>query len=237
LEIEPRGRSSEGTFGHPERTIAVGEVRVSALAMRPAGARAAFLLAHGAGAGMRHPVLEAVARALFRASVATYRFQFLFTERGRKRPDPPALLEATLLAAHADARATFVDLPLYAGGKSMGGRIASNLAARGALPSVAGLIFLGYPLHAAGKPAVARGAHLASIAPPMLFLQGTRDALCRLDLLQPILGPIAHARLHVVDGADHGFAVPKRTGRSTAAVIDELASSIAAWLPVTAQTA
>ncbi len=208
--------------------------RLSAVVVRPRGARAVYVLAHGAGAGMRHPFLESVARALAERRIATFRFQFPYTEHGKKRPDPPKVLEAAASAAVTHAARAFPRLPLFAGGKSMGGRIASQVVARGELPRVRGLIFLGYPLHAAKAPpeaAAARARHLPAIEAPMLFLQGSRDALASLDRLRPVVRRLrARARLHVVDEADHSFAVPKRTGRTQDDVIAELADVVAAWI-------
>jgi len=192
---------------------------------------ASFLaLAHGAGAGMRHAFMEAVAAALARQRVATLRFEFPYASAGSRRPDPRPVLIETVAAAGAEAQRIAGDLPLLAGGKSMGGRMTSQAAAEGRLAGARGIVFLGFPLHPAGKPATARADHLAGVAQPMLFLQGTRDALADLKLLRPIcerLGP--RALLHVIDGADHGFHVPKRSGRSDADVIEELADEVAAW--------
>ena len=190
---------------------------------------ASFLaLAHGAGAGMRHAFMEAVAAALARRQVATLRFEFPYASAGSRRPDPRPVLIETVAAAAAEAQRLAGGLPVFGGGKSMGGRMTSQAAAEGRLAGACGIVFLGVPLHPAGKPGTARADHLASVEPPMLFLQGTRDALADLALLRPIcdgLGP--RARLHVIDGADHGFHVPKRSGRSDADVIEELADEVA----------
>jgi predicted alpha/beta-hydrolase family hydrolase len=197
--------------------------------LRPPRARRLLVLAHGAGAGMRHPFLEALASALAARRVATWRYEFPYMAAGRRRIDPPALLEETVRANVAAAAAAAPDLPLLAGGKSMGGRMTSQAQARARLPGVRGLVFVGFPLHPAGRPGTARAAHLAAIDLPMLFLQGTRDALAPLDLLRPVLPP--RAILHVVDDADHAFHVRKRSGRDDAAVIEELADAVAA-LPI-----
>jgi predicted alpha/beta-hydrolase family hydrolase len=192
-------------------------------------AAASFLaLAHGAGAGMRHPFLEAVAAALARRRVATLRFEFPYAAAGARRPDPRPVLIETVAAAAAEAQRLAGGLPLYAGGKSLGGRMTSHAAAEGRLGGVRGIVFLGFPLHAAGKPGSTRADHLALVAQPMLFLQGTRDALADLTLLRPICEKLApRAELRVIEGADHGFHVPKRSGRSDAEVIEELADEVA----------
>jgi predicted alpha/beta-hydrolase family hydrolase len=179
---------------------------------------------------MRHAFLEAIAAALAQRGVATLRFEFPYAAAGARRPDPRPVLIETVAAAAAEAGRLAGGLPLFAGGKSMGGRMTSHAAAEGRLDTVRGIVFLGFPLHPAGKPGHERAEHLARVAQPMLFLQGTRDALADLSLLRPIcerLGP--RARLHAIEGADHGFHVPKRSGRSDADVIDELAAEIASW--------
>lgn len=203
---------------------------VSAILDRPPGARRLLVFAHGAGAGMRHPSIEAVAGALVARAIATFRYQFPYMENRRRRPDPQPVLLATVRSAVAAAHEAAPDLPLLAGGKSMGGRMTSLTSAAEALDGVRGLVFFGFPLHPAGAPAVGRGEHLARVATPMLFLQGTRDALADLDLMAPVvqrLGPVA--TLHVVEGADHSFAVLKRSGRSAGEVLDELAETVARW--------
>lgn len=203
---------------------------VSALLERPAGARWLLVLGHGAGAGMRHRFLEALAGRLADQGIATFRYQFPYMEAGSGRPDRPPVLTAAVRAAVAAAAAAAPDLPLLAGGKSMGGRMTSTAAAEAPLPGVRGLVFFGFPLHAAGKPDTGRGAHLSRVGVPMLFLQGTRDALADLDLLRPVLEPLGErATLHVVDGADHSFAVLKRSGRTGDEVLDELAGTTAEW--------
>lgn len=196
----------------------------------PDGAARFLALAHGAGAGMRHRFMDALAAALARRHVATLRFEFPYAAAGARRPDPRPVLVETVAAAAAEAQRLAQGLPLFAGGKSMGGRMSSHAAAEGRLAGVRGIVFFGFPLHAAGKPGAARAEHLARVAQPMLFLQGTRDALADLALLRPVcekLGP--RAELRVIEGADHGFHVPKRSGRSDADVIDELAAAAASW--------
>ena len=203
---------------------------VSALLLLPRNARALFVLGHGAGAGMRHPFMEAVAKQMAARSLATFRYQFPYMEAARRRPDPQPVLLATVRAAVAAAGSAAPGLPTFAGGKSMGGRMTSLAAAASPLEGVGGLVYFGFPLHAAGRPSDDRAAHLADVGLPMLFLQGTRDRLADLELLGPVcerLGPAA--RLHIVEDADHSFRVLKRTGRSSDEVIAELAEVTAAW--------
>jgi uncharacterized protein len=203
---------------------------VSAILERPADAWALYVLAHGAGAGMRHQFMEQVATALAGQGIATLRYQFPYVESGSRRPDPPTVLETTVRAAVAAAREAGPGLKLLAGGKSMGGRMTSNAMARAPLEGVSGLVFLGFPLHPPKRPAVTRGDHLAQVESPMLFLQGTRDDLADLDLITGVCKRLgARATLHVVDGADHSFAVLKRSGRSGEEVLQELVTSIADW--------
>jgi uncharacterized protein len=205
---------------------------VSWVLHRPAGARWVYVLAHGAGAGMRHAFLEAIAERLAARSVATFRYQFPYVEQGKRRPDPPGILRATVRSAVAAAAREAEGLRLVAGGKSMGGRMTSQAQAAEPLEGVERLAFLGFPLHAAGKPpSTARGEHLAGVGIPMLFLQGTRDKLADLDLLPTVLEPVSPPPvLHVVESADHGFHVPKRSGRTDDEVLDELADAMAGWL-------
>jgi predicted alpha/beta-hydrolase family hydrolase len=203
---------------------------VSGLLLRPADARLLYVLAHGAGAGMRHRFMEAVAKALAVRGVASLRYQFPFTQAGGRRPDPPGVLEATVRAAVAAARTAAPTLPLVAGGKSLGGRMTSNAQARRPLAEVAALVFLGFPLHPPKQPGVSRADHLDRVELPMLFLQGTRDELAHLDLLQPVCQRLGdRATLHVVEGGDHGFDVLKRSGRTETEVMDELATTVADW--------
>ena len=204
---------------------------VSAILLRPDAVWAVYVLAHGAGAGMRHRFMEAVAGALAVRGVATLRYQFPYVEHGSRRPDPPGILEATVRAAVAKARELAPDLPLVAGGKSMGGRMTSNAMAHRSLDGVRGLVFLGFPLHPPKQPGVARGEHLARVQAPMLFLQGTRDTLADLDLITGVCERLgARATLHVVEDADHSFSVLKRSGRTDAEVLEELADTITDWV-------
>jgi predicted alpha/beta-hydrolase family hydrolase len=203
--------------------------KVSAILLRPADAWAGYILAHGAGAGMRHSFLETIAERLAERGIATLRYQFPYMESGRGRTDSPAVAEATVQAAVGKAREVAPDLPLVAGGKSFGGRMSSNAAAHHSLPGVLGLVFLGFPLHPPGQVGDSRAEHLANVGLPMLFLQGTRDTFADLSLITAVCGRLADATLHVVDGGDHSFAVLKRSGRSRAEVMDELANVIAEW--------
>jgi len=215
-----------------ELSITVGERvgQVSGLLLRPPDARWLYVFAHGAGAGMRHRFMSALAEALAERGVATLRYQFPYSEAGGRRPDPPSVLQATVRAAVTTAATVAPGLPLLAGGKSLGGRMTSSAAAKTALPGVRGLVFVGFPLHAPGRSGTERAEHLEQVGVPMLFLQGTRDALADLELMGTVcvrLGP--RATLHVVEGGDHSFAVLKRSGRSDVEVIAELADTIAGW--------
>jgi len=204
---------------------------VSGLWQAPDGAQACLVLAHGAGAGMTHRSMTALAEGLAKLDVATLRFQFPYMQRGSKRVDSPAVAQAAVRAAAAVARERAAGLPLFAGGKSFGGRMTSQAQAADPLPGVGGLVFFGFPLHPAGKPSVERAAHLHQVAAPMLFVQGTHDALARLDLLQEVvadLGP--RATLQLVDDADHSLHVPARTGRKDEAVLAEALAGAAAWI-------
>ena len=210
-------------------TASRGEV--GALLLTPPSPRALLVLAHGAGAGMEHPFMEGLARALAERSVATFRYQFPYSEARARSPDPAPVLEATVRAAAGAAASAVPGVPLFAGGKSMGGRMTSRAAASGSGLDARGIVFFGFPLHAAGRPpSVERAAHLAEVPQPMLFLQGTRDALADLALMRDVCGELPRATLHVVDDADHGFHVPKRSGRDDAAVLVELADVSAAWI-------
>ena len=209
-------------------TANAGEV--TALLLRPDRARALLVLAHGAGAGMRHPFMEAIARELAGVGLATFRFQFPYMERGSRRPDHRSVLLATVRSAVAAAAVEAGDLPMFAGGKSMGGRMTSMAAAEAPLPEVRGLVFLGFPLHPAGRASTDRADHLGDVAVPMLFVQGTRDRLADLDLLAPITTRLGDgARLHVIEGGDHGFAVLKRSGRRDEDVLAEIGDAVSRW--------
>jgi uncharacterized protein len=212
-------------------TIAVPGGSISALLDLPPRPTACYVLAHGAGAGMTHPFMAALAAGLAGRGIAVLRFQFPFMEQGSKRPDAPAVAQAAVRAAVAEAASRWPGLPLFAGGKSFGGRMTSQAQAAQPLPGVRGLVFVGFPLHPAGKPASARAEHLAQAAVPMLFLQGTRDALADLALMRTVVGKLGQrATLHVVEGADHAFHVLVRSGRNDAQVIDELADAIVVWI-------
>ncbi len=215
-----------------ELPIAVAERAdgVSGLLLRPDGARLLYVLAHGAGAGMRHPFLESIAQGLAERSIATLRYQFLYMERRSRRPDPPAVAAATVRAAVAEAARVAPGLPLIAGGKSFGGRMTSTAQAQEALPGVRGLVFLGFPLHPPGRPADKRAEHLAEVRIPMLFLQGDRDEFADLKLLRPMVKQLGErATLHLVEGGDHSFHVLKRSGRTDVEVMAELVATIVAW--------
>jgi predicted alpha/beta-hydrolase family hydrolase len=214
----------------PEVSFTAGGARLDALFLRPAGARLLYVLAHGAGAGMRHPFLEAIAEALAEEGVASFRYEFPYMQDGRKRPDPPAVLHETVRAAVLAAREAAPDLPLIAGGKSFGGRMTTQAQADAPLPGVRGIALLGFPLHPAGAPSVKRADHLARVEVPLLFLQGTRDELADLALLRPVVERLPRARLHIVDGADHSFHALKRSGRTDAEVLRELARAVAEWV-------
>ena len=203
---------------------------VSALLVLPPDARLLYVLAHGAGAGMRHPFLESIAQRLAERGIATLRYQFPYMERRSSRPDPPAVAAATVRAAVAEAARVTPGLPLIAGGKSFGGRMTSTAQAEEPLPGVRGLVFLGFPLHPPGRPGDQRAEHLARVQIPMLFLQGDRDDFADLKLLKPVLERLRErATLHLVDGGDHSFKVRKQSGRTDADVMGELVTAIVTW--------
>jgi predicted alpha/beta-hydrolase family hydrolase len=212
-------------------TFANGGGSLPALVDQPARPRAALVLGHGAGAGMDHPFLEQLAQGLAGRAVAVLRYQFPFMAAGSRRPDSPAVAQAAVRAAVAEATRRWPGLPLFAGGKSFGSRMASQAQAADPLPAVSGLLFVGFPLHPAGKPSTTRAAHLEAVQVPMLFLQGTRDALADLALLAPVVRGLGdRAVLHVVDGADHGFDVLVRSGRQADEVQGELADATIDWM-------
>jgi len=205
--------------------------RVSGLLVVPPGARACYVLAHGAGAGMAHPFMAQVSAGLAERSIATLRYQFPYMERRAKRPDPPALAHKAVRAAVAEAARRLPGFALVAGGKSFGGRMTSQAQAAAPLPGVRGLAFLGFPLHSAGKPSEERARHLFDVRVPMLFLQGSRDALADLSLLRPLVERLGgHASLRVFENADHSFHVPARSGRRDADVRREMLDALAAWI-------
>ena len=211
--------------------IPVGAEQVSGLLLRPPQAKALYLFAHGAGAGMTHRAMQSNAQGLAERGIASLRYQFLYMEKGSKRPDPPRLAHAVVRAAAAEAARLAPDLPLFAGGRSFGGRMTSQAQAEAPLPGVRGLAFLGFPLHPAGKPGTERAEHLARVAVPMLFVSGTRDALAELDLLKPVVTALGdRATLHLVEHADHSFRVAARTGRTAAEAETEALDTMANWM-------
>src|SRR5688572_9370069 len=207
-----------------------GEQRVSALLQAPQGARLCYVLAHGAAVGMRHRSMAETAAGLAERGIATFRYQFPYMERGSKRPDPPALCHATIRAAVAEATRRAPGLALVAGGRSFGGRMTSQAQAAAPLPGVCGLAFLGFPLHPANKPSQERAKHLFEVEIPMLFLQGTRDALAMPSELEPVCRALgAHATLKLFENADHSFHVPARSGRTDAQVRGEILDAFRGW--------
>ncbi|HTS21278.1 MAG TPA: alpha/beta family hydrolase [Casimicrobiaceae bacterium] len=212
-------------------TIAVGDQRISGLLLAPDGVRVCYVLAHGAGAGMTHPFMTAIAGVLAERGIATFRYQFPYMEQRSKRPDPPKVAHAAVRAAADEAARRLPNLPLFAGGKSFGGRMTSQAQAAAPLPGVHGLVFLGFPLHPAGRPSDERAEHLFDVRIPMLFLQGTRDALAELALLQPVIARLGdRATLELFEDADHSFHAPARAGRSDAQTMLQLADAIARWV-------
>jgi uncharacterized protein len=208
-----------------------GTHRVSGLLSVPPGARACYVLAHGAGAGMTHPFMQSIAAGLAERGVATLRYQFPYMEQRGKRPDPPKLAQATVRAAAAEAVRRAPGLALVAGGKSFGGRMTSQAQAAAPIAGVRGLAFLGFPLHPAGRPSDQRGEHLFAVRVPMLFLQGTRDPLAALELLRPLAERLGErASLRLFPDADHSFHVPARSGRRDSDVRGELLDALAAWI-------
>ena len=215
-----------------ELRIAVGQRAgdVSGLLLRPDGGRLLYVLAHGAGAGMRHPFLEALSQRLAEQSIATLRYQFPYMEQRARRPDPPAVAAAAVRAAVIEAARVAPGLPLVAGGKSFGGRMTSTAQAEEPLPGVRGLVFLGFPLHPPGRPGDSRAEHLAQVQIPMLFLQGTRDDFADLQVLRPVVNRLGErATLHLVESGDHSFHVLKRSGRTDGDVMADLVETIVAW--------
>ena len=208
---------------------------MSGLFLRPAGAKAMYVFAHGAGVGMHHANMESNARGLAERGIATLRYQFPYMEKRTRRPDPPRIAHAAVRAAVAKAGELAWDLPLYAGGRSYGGRMTSQAQAIERLPGVKGLAFLGFPLHPAGEPAIERADHLAAVQIPMLFVSGERDALAHLSLLKDVVEGLGDlATLHVVSAADHTLKVPASSGRTNVEAEAEALNAIAGW--ITAQT-
>ena len=208
---------------------------VSGLLQMPGSTTACYVFAHGAGAGMHHAFMEAIAQGLAERDIASLRFNFPFTDQGSKRPDSPTVAHAAIRAAVAEAARHMPDVPLFAGGKSYGGRMSTQAQAAEPLPGVKGLVLVGFPLHPAGKPSIERAAHLADVKLPMLFLQGTRDGLADLDLITQTTASLGKkTSLQIVDGADHAFHVLVRSGRTDAQVREELCDTMAAWMTAAA---
>lgn len=198
----------------------------------PSKAKTLLLLAHGAGAGMEHPFMNALADELAESNIATLRFNFLYMHKGGKRPDSPRIAHAALVAAkdRAVAYAKKYKLKLIAGGKSFGGRMTSQAAAAGLLPEVERLVFFGFPLHATGRPGIERADHLKEIKQRMLFLQGTRDTLAQNDLIKKVCNARSKAKLIVMDGADHSFKMLKSSGKTQEDMIRQLAAQVSMWI-------
>jgi predicted alpha/beta-hydrolase family hydrolase len=213
-------------------TIAVEDAQsVSGLLQTPSDARACYVMAHGAGAGMAHPFMAAVADGLATRGIATLRYQFPYMERGSRRPDSPTFAQATVRAAVAEASRRLPGLPLLAGGKSFGGRMSSQAQAASPLPGVRGLVFLGFPLHPPGQPSDERAKHLLAVQIPMLFLQGTRDEFADLQLLQAVVRQLGtRATLTLFQDADHSFHVLARTGRKDSQIMAEMLGALASWI-------
>lgn len=208
-----------------------GSTSVLAILMKPRKSRACFVFAHGAGAGMSHTFMEQVATKLYQLGIASFRYQFPYMEAGRKRPDTPAIAQAAVRAAVAEAKKHFRKVPIFAGGKSFGGRMTSQAQAVMPIKGVSGLAFIGFPLHPVGKPSIVRAKHLDEIGVPLLFIQGTRDKLAELPLLQSVLNNAGSATTAcLIDEADHAFHVPKRTRREDEDVISEICVALAHWI-------
>jgi len=217
-------------FESTPTSIRVGSDRVSGLLIAPPDSWVLYVLAHGAGAGMRHSFLERIAQELARRGVATLRYQFPYMDVGKSRTDSPAVAAATTRAAVIEAARVRPGLPLLAGGKSFGGRMTSTAAADSALPGVVGLVFLGFPLHPPGKPSISRADHLDRVEVPLLFLQGTRDEFAELDLVREVTGRLgSRATLELIEGANHSFDAPKKTGQTKDSILSHLAELTSAW--------
>ena len=211
--------------------IKVGEESVSALLIRPENAWALFVFAHGAGAGMTHRSMQSNAEGLAARGIATLRYQFPYMERCSKRVDPPKIAHAAVRAAVDEAARLAPDLPLFAGGRSFGGRMTSQAQAIEPMPGVRGLAFIGFPLHPAGKPGIERSAHLAQVNVPMLFVTGERDALAEMPLLRPVVAGLGErATLKIIASADHSLKIPARSGRTPAEAEAEALDTVAAWM-------
>jgi hypothetical protein len=212
-------------------SIPVGEETLSGLLLRPDDAKALYLFAHGAGTNMAHRSMADNADGLAKRGIATLRYNFLYTEKGGKRPDPPRLAHSAVRAAARKSVELAPDLPLFAGGRSFGGRMTSQAQADDPLPGVRGLVFLGFPLHPAGRPGIERADHLANVRIPMLFVSGTKDALAELELLKPVVAGLGQwARLHLVDQADHSFRVAAKSGRTNAEAEADALDAMAGWI-------
>lgn len=204
---------------------------ISMLWQAPDNPVAVLILAHGAGAGMEHKSMILIANGLAKRNIATLRFNFPYMERGSKRPDPPPVAHAAVRAAVAEANDLSLGLPVFAGGKSFGGRMTSQAQSIDPLPRVRGLVFFGFPLHPAGKPGIDRADHLTNVGLPMLFLQGSRDALAELDLLESVIASLGEqATLVLAESADHSFHVPARSGKTDAQVLDEMLDAASDWM-------
>ena len=215
--------------------IPIGGETVSGLLLRPDDPKALYLFAHGAGTGMTHKAMESNAQGLATRGIATLRYQFPYMEKGGRRPDPPRIAHAAVRAAAKEATRLAPDLPLFAGGRSFGGRMTSQAQAIAPLPGVRGLVFLGFPLHPAGKPGTERADHLSDVHVPMLFVSGERDALAELELLKPVVAGLgAHAQLHLIAEADHSLKVRARSGRTSAEAEAEALDAIAEWIVLSA---
>ena len=211
--------------------IPVGDESVSALLIRPDNAKVLYVFAHGAGAGMTHKAMESNAHGLAERGIATLRYQFPYVEKGSKRVDPPKVAHAAVRAAVAEATRLAPDLPLFAGGRSFGGRMTSQAQADSPLPGVRGLAFLGFPLHPAGKPGVDRAEHLSRVEVPMLLVSGERDALAEMDLLKPVVAGLGdRATLHLVAAADHSLKVPAKSGRTAVEAEAEALDVMVKWM-------
>ena len=222
------------TRNHTSFTVSKSAGSVSAILIRPTDAKALLAFAHGAGAGMRQKLNEAIAHRLVELNIATFRYQFPYMEQGSKRPDSKPVLYATVRSAVETAAKLANGLPLFAGGKSFGGRMTSNAAAEEPLQGVRGIVFFGFPLHPPGKPSIERAEHLSKVTVPMLFLQGTRDEFAEMKLLKPVVKKLGKlATLHIIEGADHSFHVLKSSGRTDGEVIDEIAKAAGAWIKIT----
>jgi hypothetical protein len=213
-------------------TIAIDQSQgVSGLWQTPPAARACLVLAHGAGAGMTHKSMAAIADGLAQRGIATLRYQFPYMERGSKRPDPPPVAHAAARAAAAAAAQLGGHLPLFAGGRSFGGRMTSQAQAKAPIVGVRGLVFFAFPLHPPGKPATERAEHLADVSLPMLFLQGTYDEFAKIDLLRATVAGLGdRATLKLFDDANHSFHVPAKTGRKDADLLAEILDTAAEWM-------